>query len=132
MITVEIEGDFLNFMRDGHVFFMTRLYPRNPEIGRFFRHMDDKAWFAEVRAECLYAMIAGYHGSGSDPTHDALLSHASVRGVTCCHPMSGRYCAVGRSCGSSTAECVRDGGKEAMQWVRRSRRNGRMKSRSGR
>ena len=30
------------------------------------------------------------------PTHDALLSHASVRGVTCCHPMSGRYCAIGR------------------------------------
>lgn len=30
------------------------------------------------------------------PAHAALLNHASVRGVTCCHPMSGRYCAVGR------------------------------------
>ena len=29
-------------------------------------------------------------------THEALINHASVRGVTCCHPMSGRYCAIGR------------------------------------
>ena len=64
MITVEIEGDFLNFMRDGHVFYDPAI-PAQSEIGRFFRHMDDKMWFAEVRAECL-AMIAGYHGSGSD------------------------------------------------------------------
>lgn len=28
--------------------------------------------------------------------HEALINHASVKGVTCCHPMSGRYCAVGR------------------------------------
>lgn len=28
--------------------------------------------------------------------HEALINHASVRGVTCCHPMSGRYCAIGR------------------------------------
>lgn len=30
------------------------------------------------------------------PAHAALLNHASVHGVTCCHPMSGRYCAIGR------------------------------------
>ena len=30
------------------------------------------------------------------PAHEALINHASVKGVTCCHPMSGRYCAVGR------------------------------------
>jgi len=30
------------------------------------------------------------------PAHEALINHASVRGVTCCHPMSGRYCAIGR------------------------------------
>lgn len=29
-------------------------------------------------------------------THEALINHASVKGVTCCHPMSGRYCAIGR------------------------------------
>lgn len=53
------------------------------------------------------------------PTHDALLSHASVVGVTCCHPMSGRYCAVGRELWLQyRAECVRGGGKDAMQCVR--------------
>lgn len=30
------------------------------------------------------------------PTLDALLNHACVVGVTCCHPRSDRYCAVGR------------------------------------
>lgn len=30
------------------------------------------------------------------PAHESLLNHASVVGATCCHPMSGRYCAVGR------------------------------------
>ena len=58
-------------------------------------------------------------GPDVTPTHDALLSHASVRGVTCCHPMSGRYCSVGRELWLQyRAECVRDGGKDAMQWVR--------------
>ena len=53
------------------------------------------------------------------PTHDALLSHASVRGVTCCHPMSGRYCETGRELWLQyRAECVRDGGKDAMLCVR--------------
>lgn len=64
MITVEIEGDFLNFMRDGHVFYDPAI-PAQSEIGRFFRHMDDKAWFAEVRQDSL-AMIAEYHGAGRD------------------------------------------------------------------
>ena len=53
------------------------------------------------------------------PTHDALLSHASVRGATCCYPMSGRYCAVGRELWLQyRTECVMDGGKEAMLCVR--------------
>mgnify|MGYP006977248917 FL=1 len=30
------------------------------------------------------------------PAHESLLNHASVIGATCCHPMSGRYCEVGR------------------------------------
>ena len=53
------------------------------------------------------------------PTHDALLSHASVRGATCCHPMSGRYCSVGREFWLSyRAECVAEGGKATMETVR--------------
>jgi hypothetical protein len=45
------------------------------------------------------------------PAHESLLNHASVRGVTCCHPMSGRYCAVGRELWLQyRAECVAEGG----------------------
>ena len=53
------------------------------------------------------------------PTHDALLSHASVRGVTCCHPMSGRYCETGRELWLDyRAECVAEGGRAVMEMVR--------------
>ena len=46
------------------------------------------------------------------PAHDALLNHASVIGVTCCHPMSGRYCAVGRELWLDyRAQCVADVGR---------------------
>ena len=53
------------------------------------------------------------------PAHESLLNHASVLGVTCCHPMSGRYCAVGRELWLDyRAQCVADGGRELMQMVR--------------
>lgn len=53
------------------------------------------------------------------PAHESLLNHASVRGVTCCHPMSGRYCAVGRELWLEyRAECVASGGREMMETVR--------------
>jgi len=53
------------------------------------------------------------------PRHAALLDHASVVGATCCHPMSGRYCAVGRELWLDyRAECVARGGREAMEMVR--------------
>lgn len=53
------------------------------------------------------------------PRHAALLDHASVVGATCCHPMSGRYCAVGRELWLDyRAECVANGGRESMEMVR--------------
>ena len=53
------------------------------------------------------------------PTHTALLNHASVLGVTCCHPMSGRYCETGRELWRDyRAECVAEGGKATMEAVR--------------
>ena len=58
-------------------------------------------------------------GARMSPAHESLLNHASVLGVTCCHPMSGRYCAVGRELWLEyRAECVADGGRELMQMVR--------------
>jgi hypothetical protein len=53
------------------------------------------------------------------PTHAALLNHASVTGATCCHPMSGRYCAAGRELWLAyRAECVATGGRATMETVR--------------
>lgn len=53
------------------------------------------------------------------PAHAALLNHASVTGVTCCHPMSGRYCAAGRELWLAyRAECVANGGRATMETVR--------------
>ena len=53
------------------------------------------------------------------PAHAALLNHASVRGATCCHPMSGRYCAIGRELWLDyRAECVAAGGMATMETVR--------------
>lgn len=53
------------------------------------------------------------------PRHAALLDHASVVGATCCHPMSGRYCAVGRELWLDyRAECVAQGGRATMETVR--------------
>ena len=54
-----------------------------------------------------------------NPAHESLLNHASVVGATCCYPMSGRYCAVGRELWLDyRAQCVADGGRELMQMVR--------------
>ena len=64
MVTVERDGGYLIFRRDGVEFYDTAI-PAQADVGRLMRHLGDKMWFAEVRAECL-AMIAGYHGSGSD------------------------------------------------------------------
>ena len=64
MITVRSDDGYLMFERDGVEFYDTAI-PAQADVGRLIRHLSDKMWFAEVRAECL-AMIACYHGSGSD------------------------------------------------------------------
>ena len=64
MVTVERDGGDLIFKRDGVEFYDTAI-PAQADVGRLIRHLSDKMWFSEVRAECL-AMIACYHGSGSD------------------------------------------------------------------
>ena len=64
MITVRSDDGYLMFERDGVEFYDTAI-PAQADVGRLMRHLGDKMWFAEVRAECL-VMIACYHGSGSD------------------------------------------------------------------
>lgn len=51
------------------------------------------------------------------PTHSRLINH--VMSSLCCFPPSGRYCATGRELWLSyQAECVAQGGRDAMQTVR--------------
>ena len=64
MVTVERDGGYLIFRRDGVEFYDTAI-PAQADVGRLMRHLGDKMWFAEVRAECM-AMIAEYHGAGRD------------------------------------------------------------------
>ena len=64
MVTVERDGAYLIFRRDGVEFYDTAI-PAQADVGRLIRHLSDKMWFSEVRAECM-AMIAEYHGAGRD------------------------------------------------------------------
>lgn len=52
MVTVEREGEYLIFKRDGVEFYDTAI-PAQADVGRLMRHLSDKMWFAGVRAETL-------------------------------------------------------------------------------
>ena len=61
MVTVQLDGDFLNYMRDGHVFYDPAI-PSPADIGRFFRHMMGKTWFSpELKAETM-RLVREYYG----------------------------------------------------------------------
>lgn len=64
MVTVERDGAYLIFRRDGAEFYDTAI-PAQADVGRLMRHLSDKMWFAEVRRDSL-EMIAEYHGAGRD------------------------------------------------------------------
>ena len=64
MVTVERDGGYLIFRRDGVEFYDTAI-PAQADVGRLMRHLGDKMWFAEVRQDSL-AMIAEYYGAGRD------------------------------------------------------------------
>lgn len=52
MVTVEREGEYLIFKRDGVEFYDTAI-PAQADVGRLMRHLSDKMWFSEVRVETL-------------------------------------------------------------------------------
>ena len=64
MITVRSDDGYLMFERDGVEFYDTAI-PAQADVGRLMRHLSDKMWFSEVRADSL-VMIAEYHGAGRD------------------------------------------------------------------
>lgn len=42
--TVEREDGFLNYRRDGHIFYDPAI-PSPADAAKFYRHMSDKMWF---------------------------------------------------------------------------------------
>ena len=45
MVTVERDGGYLLFKRDGVEFYDTAI-PAQADVGRLIRHLSDKMWFA--------------------------------------------------------------------------------------
>ena len=61
MVKVERDGDFLNYSRDGHIFYDPAI-PSPADAARFFRHLMDKNWMTqELKAEtaCLVLEYLG-------------------------------------------------------------------------
>lgn len=46
MVTVERDGDFLNYSRDGHIFYDPAI-PSPADAARFYRHLMDKNWMTQ-------------------------------------------------------------------------------------
>ena len=61
MITVRSDDGYLTFEQDGREFYDSAI-PCEADIGRWFRHMDDKMWMPEVRAACL-GLIREHHAA---------------------------------------------------------------------
>ena len=55
-MTVERDGGYLIFRRDGVEFYDTAI-PAQADVGRLMRHLSDKMWFSEVRAETFQLIL---------------------------------------------------------------------------
>lgn len=55
-MTVERDGGYLVFKRDGVEFYDTAI-PAQADVGRLVRHLSDKMWFAEVKADALQLIL---------------------------------------------------------------------------
>ncbi len=56
MVTVEREGNYLLFKRDGVEFYDSAI-PSPADTGLLMRHLSDKTWFADVRAETFQLIL---------------------------------------------------------------------------
>ena len=56
MVTVERDGQYLIFKRDGVEFYDTAI-PAQADVGRLMRYLDDKMWFPGVRAQTLQLIL---------------------------------------------------------------------------
>ena len=56
MVTVDRDGGYLIFRRDGVEFYDTAI-PAQADVGRLIRHLGDKMWFPGVRAQTLQLIL---------------------------------------------------------------------------
>ena len=56
MVTVERDGGYLIFKRNGTEFYDTAI-PAQADVGRLMRHLSDKMWFAEGKADALQLIL---------------------------------------------------------------------------
>lgn len=61
MVKVERDGDFLNYSRDGHIFYEPAI-PSPADSARFFRHMSDKMWFNDELKRETVRLVQEYFG----------------------------------------------------------------------
>ena len=53
MVKVERDGGFLNYSRDGHIFYDPAI-PSPADAAKFYRHLMDKNWMTqELKAETV-------------------------------------------------------------------------------
>ena len=57
MISVERDGAYLVFKRDGVEFYDTAI-PAHADAGRLIRHLSDKSWFADVKQDTIRIISA--------------------------------------------------------------------------
>ena len=57
MVTVERDGGFLNYSRDGHIFYDPAI-PSPADAARFYRHLMDKNWMTpELKKQTAHLVI---------------------------------------------------------------------------
>lgn len=57
MVTVERDGGFLNYSRDGHIFYDPAI-PSPADAAKFYRHLMDKNWMTqELKAETVRLVL---------------------------------------------------------------------------
>lgn len=61
MVTVERDGDFLNYIRDGHIFYDPAI-PSPADAARFYRHLMDKNWMTHELKRETVRLVQEYFG----------------------------------------------------------------------
>lgn len=61
MVKVERDGGFLNYSRDGHIFYDPAI-PSQADAARFYRHLMDKNWMTQELKRETVRLVQEYFG----------------------------------------------------------------------